>query len=45
MRLISYASKTDTTVKFGYFTEEEWKDMQKKGYFEVDLTTFNGDTE
>lgn len=45
MRLISYASKTDTTVRFAYFTPEEWNNMQLQGYFEVDMTKFNGDME
>lgn len=45
MRFISYASKDDSTVKFGYFTPEEWREMQKNGYFEVDLSTFNGEAE
>lgn len=46
MRFISYASKDDSTVKFGYFTDEEWSNMVKQGYFEVDLRGFRiGDSE
>ena len=38
-RLISYITKDDSSVKYGYFTESEWNSMKRKGYKEVNLLT------
>ena len=36
---ISYITKDDSSVKYGYFTESEWYSMKRKGYKEVNLLT------
>ena len=36
---ISYITKDDSSVKYGYFTESEWNSMKRKGYKEVNLLT------
>ena len=36
-RFISYITKDDSSVKYGYFTESEWNSMKRKGYKEVNL--------
>jgi hypothetical protein len=38
-RFISYITKDDSSVKYGYFTESEWNSMKRKGYKEVNLLT------
>ena len=36
-RFISYITKDDSSVKYGYFTESEWNSMKREGYKEVNL--------
>ena len=36
---ISYITKDDSSVKYGYFTESEWNSLKRKGYKEVNLLT------
>ena len=36
---ISYITKDDSSVKYGYFTESEWNSLKREGYKEVNLLT------